>query len=181
MPRFSICISVFNGERYLRACIDSVLNQSFSDYELIIVDDASSDGSAAILEKYAENDKRITVVRKSQNEGLHLGHRTAIEKCSGDYILFLDADDEFEEGLLGKVDGALREDQQIDMLHFGIRVRWKRLRALISFRRYSGAAARIVRIGGCRKGHSRHACSRMLSRRCPFSVLIARKTLSRCS
>ena len=73
MPRFSICISVFNGERYLRACIDSVLNQSFSDYELIIVDDASSDGSAAILEKYAENDKRITVVRKSQNEGLHLG------------------------------------------------------------------------------------------------------------
>ena len=94
MPRFSICISVFNGERYLRACIDSVLNQSFSDYELIIVDDASSDGSAAILEKYAENDKRITVVRKSQNEGLHLGHRTAIEKCSGDYILFLDADDE---------------------------------------------------------------------------------------
>ena len=43
MPRFSICISVFNGERYLRACIDSVLNQSFSDYELIIVDDASSD------------------------------------------------------------------------------------------------------------------------------------------
>ena len=122
MPRFSICISVFNGERYLRACIDSVLNQSFSDYELIIVDDASSDGSAAILEEYAENDKRITVVRKSQNEGLHLGHRTAIEKCSGDYILFLDADDEFEEGLLGKVDGALREDQQIDMLHFGIRV-----------------------------------------------------------
>ena len=122
MPRFSICISVFNGERYLRACIDSVLNQSFSDYELIIVDDASSDGSAAILEKYAENDKRITVVRKSQNEGLHLGHRTAIKKCSGDYILFLDADDEFEEGLLGKVDGALREDQQIDMLHFGIRV-----------------------------------------------------------
>ena len=122
MPRFSICISVFNGERYLRACIDSVLNQSFSDYELIIVDDASSDGSAAILEEYAENDKRITVIRKSQNEGLHLGHRTAIEKCSGDYILFLDADDEFEEGLLGKVDGALREDQQIDMLHFGIRV-----------------------------------------------------------
>ena len=60
MPRFSICISVFNGERYLRACIDSVLNQSFSDYELIIVDDASSDGSAAILEEYAENDKRIT-------------------------------------------------------------------------------------------------------------------------
>lgn len=73
MPRFSICISVFNGERYLRACIDSVLNQSFSDYELIIVDDASSDGSAAILEEYAENDKRITVIRKSQNEGLHLG------------------------------------------------------------------------------------------------------------
>lgn len=122
MPRFSICISVYNGERYLRACIDSVLNQSFSDFELVIVDDASSDGSAAILEEYAKNDKRITVIRKSQNEGLHLGHRAAIEKCSGDYIMFLDADDEFEEGLLGKVDGALREDQQIDMLHFGIRV-----------------------------------------------------------
>lgn len=122
MPRFSICVSVYNGDRFLRGCLDSVLEQSFSDYELIVVDDASADGTADILADYAKKDDRITVISKRQNEGLHLGHRTAVEACSGEYILFLDADDEFEAGMLDNIDCVLREEQSADMLHFGIRV-----------------------------------------------------------
>ena len=151
-----------------------------------------------------DNHRRIAVVCDARSGGFFKSLMEELSKLKSagvDYrVLFLDADDEFEEGLLGKVDGALREDQQIDMLHFGIRVIGEgvsdescssfesfvnqpveTLEGVDILRRYSGAAARIVRIGGCRKGHSRHACSRMLSRRCPFSVLIARKTLSRCS
>ena len=122
MPRFSICISVYNGDRFLQGCLDSVLCQSFADFELIVVDDASSDGTADILADYAKKDKRITIISKSQNEGLHLGHRAALEACSGEYVLFLDADDEFEEGLLSKIDCVLREERDADMLHFGVRV-----------------------------------------------------------
>lgn len=122
MPRFSICISVYNGDRFLQGCLDSVLCQSFADFELIVVDDASSDGTADILADYAKKDERITIISKSQNEGLHLGHRAALEACSGEYVLFLDADDEFEEGLLSKIDCVLREERDADMLHFGVRV-----------------------------------------------------------
>lgn len=122
MPRFSICISVYNGYRFLQGCLDSVLCQSFADFELIVVDDASSDGTADILADYAKKDERITIISKSQNEGLHLGHRAALEACSGEYVLFLDADDEFEEGLLSKIDCVLREERDADMLHFGVRV-----------------------------------------------------------
>ncbi|WP_294379959.1 DUF4422 domain-containing protein [uncultured Senegalimassilia sp.] len=122
MPRFSICVSVYNGDRFLHGCLDSVLSQSFADFELIVVDDASSDGTADILADYAKKDERITITTKRQNEGLHLGHRAALETCSGEYVLFLDADDEFEEGLLSKIDCVLREEQDADMLHFGVRV-----------------------------------------------------------
>lgn len=122
MPCFSICISVYNGDRFLQGCLDSVLCQSFADFELIVVDDASSDGTADILADYAKKDERITIISKSQNEGLHLGHRAALEACSGEYVLFLDADDEFEEGLLSKIDCVLREERDADMLHFGVRV-----------------------------------------------------------
>ena len=122
MPLFSICVSVYNGDRFLHGCLDSVLSQSLADFELIVVDDASSDGTADILADYAKRDERITIISKRQNEGLHLGHRAALEACSGDYVLFLDADDEFEEGLLSKIDCVLCEERDVDMLHFGVRV-----------------------------------------------------------
>ena len=121
MPRFSICVCVYNGKQYLPACLNSILLQSFSDFEVIVVDDASTDGSSTVVSEYAVKDSRVKPVFKKKNEGLHLGHRTAIDYCSGEYVLFLDADDEFAEGLLEHVDRALREEP-VDMLHFGISV-----------------------------------------------------------
>ncbi len=121
MPFFSICISVYNCEKYLAACLDSVLNQDFEDFEILVVDDASSDESAKILKEYAERDARIIPIFKEANEGLHLGHHSAVEASRGRYVLFLDADDEFEQGLLSGLADIL-ETSPVAMIHFGIRV-----------------------------------------------------------
>ena len=119
MPFFSICISVFNGKEYLSACLDSVLSQDFKDFEIIVVDDASTDDSKDIAQGYASRDTRIRLIPKEKNEGLHLGHHTSVAAAKGRYVLFLDADDEFEPGLLSNVAAAL-ESNPVEMFHFGI-------------------------------------------------------------
>lgn len=89
---FSIIIPVFNVDKYLQACLDSVLGQTFSDWEAICVNDGSSDGSAAILEEYAAKDDRIKVLNQS-NAGTATARNTGLHAAQGDYIFFLDSDD----------------------------------------------------------------------------------------
>ena len=106
MPRFSICVSSYNDAEFLPACIDSVLNQSFSDFELIIVDDGSPDDTASIINSYAMRDARIVPIIKQVNEGVHLGRKSAVAKCSGDLVILLDSDDELGDPLfLEKLNG----------------------------------------------------------------------------
>ncbi len=90
--RFSIIIPVYNVERYLRDCLDSVLGQTFSDWEAVCVNDGSTDGSAAILEEYSKKDNRFSVITQP-NAGLSAARNTGINAAKGDYILFLDSDD----------------------------------------------------------------------------------------
>src|SRR5690606_8126065 len=90
MPRFSVIIPLYNKENFVAATIDSVLAQSFSDFELIVVDDGSSDNSGQIVQSYT--DKRITYIR-TENRGVSSARNLGIEKASADYITFLDADD----------------------------------------------------------------------------------------
>lgn len=97
--KFSIIIPVYNVEQYLRDCFDSVLNQTFYDWEAICVNDGSTDGSAAILEEYAVRDKRFKIVTQS-NGGLSAARNTGMEVAEGDYIVFLDSDDWLELGAL---------------------------------------------------------------------------------
>ena len=78
LSRFSICVSSYKDAEYLPACIDSVLHQSFADFELIIVDDGSPDNTASILKDYAERDSRVKPIIKSHNEGFHLGRKSAV-------------------------------------------------------------------------------------------------------
>lgn len=91
-PFFSIVVPVYNVEPYLRECLDSVVNQTFSDYECICVDDGSTDGSGSILDEYAAKDKRFIVIHK-KNEGVSVARNTALEVVNGRYIVFIDADD----------------------------------------------------------------------------------------
>lgn len=106
--RFSIIIPVYNVKQYLRECLDSVLNQSFPDWEAVCVNDGSTDGSAAILEEYAGKENRLEVITQP-NGGLSAARNTGLEAAKGEYVLFLDSDDWLEshalEVLASNLDG----------------------------------------------------------------------------
>lgn len=90
--KFSILIPVYNVDRYLSFCLDSICSQSYTNFEVIAVNDGSTDQSAEILRKYAKKDKRIIVI-DSENKGVSAARNSAIQKASGDYIWMVDADD----------------------------------------------------------------------------------------
>lgn len=92
-------VPVYNVEKYIRECIDSVLNQTYFDFELILVDDGSKDDSGKICDEYASKDNRIVVIHK-ENGGLISARRTAIKVAQGEYCLFLDSDDYLEHNTL---------------------------------------------------------------------------------
>ena len=89
---FSVIVPVYNVEEYLPSCIESVLNQTFSDFELILVNDGSPDNSLSILEEYAVKDERIKIINK-ENGGLSSARNCAIPLAQGEYIGFVDSDD----------------------------------------------------------------------------------------
>ena len=88
----SIIVPVYNVEEYLRECVDSVLNQTYSDVEVILVDDGSTDQSGNICDEYAKMDSRIKVIHK-KNGGVSSARNTGIETASGERIIFVDSDD----------------------------------------------------------------------------------------
>lgn len=96
---FSIIIPVYNSEKYLKRCINSILAQTFQNFELIAVDDGSSDSSPEILKAYSDSDSRIKVIRKN-NQGVSSARNIGINSAKGDYIIFVDADDYIDKGLL---------------------------------------------------------------------------------
>ena len=99
VPKISIIVPVFNVEQYLPRCIDSILNQSFRNFELLLIDDGSSDNSGNICDRYAKNDFRIKVFHK-KNGGVSSARNVGIDNAIGDWIFFSDADDElFPNGL----------------------------------------------------------------------------------
>ena len=91
--KISIIIPVYNVEKYISQCLDSAINQSLKDIEIIIVDDCGSDKSMDIAKEYAKNDNRIKIIKNSQNMGLFLTRCEGIKFATGEYILNLDSDD----------------------------------------------------------------------------------------
>lgn len=92
MPKISVVIPVYNVEKYLPQCIDSVLSQSFEDYEVILVNDGSTDGSLAIAQQYERANKKVKVISQ-ENKGLGGARNTGIQHASGEFICFIDSDD----------------------------------------------------------------------------------------
>lgn len=88
----SVIVPIYKVEKYLRSCVDSILQQTFSDIEIILVDDGSPDGCGAICEEYAQKDKRVRVIHK-ENGGLSDARNAGLDVCRGDYIVFVDSDD----------------------------------------------------------------------------------------
>jgi len=93
-PIISIIVPVYQVKPYLTGCIESILNQTFTDWELILVDDGSTDGSGAICDEYASTDSRIRVIHQ-ENRGLSAARNTGLDHVTGKYITMLDSDDVF--------------------------------------------------------------------------------------
>ena len=122
MPRFSVCINAYNEEENIERTINSVLEQDFSDFELLVVDDASTDSTPEIIRTLEKRDSRVKGVFLEKNLKRYLSKRKIVEMCQSDYTLILDADDEMQSGLLRRLDTALAVND-VDMFHFGLRVR----------------------------------------------------------
>ena len=101
-PKVSIIVPVHNEVRFVAECLDSALSQSLGDFEIICSDDASDDGSAAILDDYAARDERIMVIH-GRFDGPSTTRNVALARATGEYIAFLDSDDWWEEDMLEKV------------------------------------------------------------------------------
>lgn len=95
MVELSIIIPAYNVERFLSRCLDSILIQSFSDFEIILVDDASKDNTATIINTYADLDKRINPFYFEYNQGPSVARQYALDHATGTYIMFMDADDRY--------------------------------------------------------------------------------------
>ena len=100
MVKVSVIVPVYNGEKYLAQCLDSIINQTLEDIEIICVNDGSNDNSLSILEKYASKDNRIKII-STENNGLGAARNSGLELATGEFIAFVDADDWIDKETYG--------------------------------------------------------------------------------
>lgn len=117
-PLISFIIPVYRVEAYLRNCIDSIRNQSFEDWEMILIDDGSPDNSGAICDEFSSIDLRIKVIHQ-KNQGVAVARNQGLDAAQGDWIWFVDSDDYIVEGALQKLADTIRE-YECDTIFFGL-------------------------------------------------------------
>ena len=119
MPKVSVIIPAYKVDAYLERCLDSLRCQTFEDFEAIVVDDASPDDVGKIADAYAARDERFRVVHHERNLGLHRARCSGVEAMTGDYVVFLDGDDELAPTMLEQAVDAL-DLSGADILHVGM-------------------------------------------------------------
>ncbi len=110
-PLISVIIPVYNVEKYLEKCLDTVLSQTYTNIEVILVNDGSSDGSGSIIDSYACKDERVRVIHLPENKGVSYARNRGIDILKGEYTIFVDADDYVEPDFLEKLYVNLKENQ----------------------------------------------------------------------
>lgn len=136
MPKYSFVIPVYNCEQYLEECVESVLAQTVSDFEILLINDGSTDGSGMLCDKLKERDERIRVFHK-ENGGAGSARNYGIEKASGEYILFVDGDDTIESNCLELIESEL--DGEDCLLVFGMCFDYWRYDRIVKSELYSAA------------------------------------------
>jgi glycosyltransferase involved in cell wall biosynthesis len=116
MPKVSICIPTFNYAQYIPETIESVLAQSYQDFEVIIIDDCSTDNTAEIVGRYADRDRRIQFYRNRRNLGMVANWNLCLEKTSGTYVKIMGADDILEPSCIEKSMRVLEENPGVTLL-----------------------------------------------------------------
>ncbi len=118
-PKFTVNVPVYNAEEFLRQCIDSILNQTFTDFELILVNDGSKDSSGAICDEYAKKDPRVKVFH-NENRGSFASRVFSVSRAVGEFCTFCDSDDYYDSGYLERVNEVL-DEEKCDVLLFSQR------------------------------------------------------------
>ena len=108
MLKFSVIVPIYKVEKYIRECIESVMNQTYSNWELILVDDGSPDKCPEICDEYAVKDNRVIVCHK-ENAGLPAARNSGIKLVTGDYFMHLDGDDFWDKDYLRNVELMIRD------------------------------------------------------------------------
>ena len=116
MPKFSIILPVYNVEKYLKECLNSLVNQTFTDFEAICINDGSTDNSLEILNEYANKDCRFKVFSQ-ENQGQGVARNYAIDIATGDYLLFVDPDDYIDLNALELINNQFQQ-ADVDIVHF---------------------------------------------------------------
>lgn len=112
MSKISVIIPIYNVEKYLEKCLESVINQTYKDLEIICVDDCSPDNSYKIVQEYLKKDSRIKLIKRGKNGGLSAARNSGLEIATGDYIYFLDSDDWIDLDYLEKMYNAITSKNQ---------------------------------------------------------------------
>ena len=114
-PKISVIVLVYKAEKYLHRCVDSILSQTFTDFELILVNDGSPDNCGAICDEYAQKDNRVRVFHK-ENGGVSSARNLGLDNAKGEWITFVDSDDWLKPGCLEQLTNKL----DADMIKCGI-------------------------------------------------------------
>lgn len=113
--KVSVVMPVYNAQRFIKDAIDSVLNQSYTDFEFIIVDDCSTDNSYEIMSEYAKNDSRVKVYKNEQNKGVSYTRNVGVCKAKGEYVALIDSDDMWECNKLEKQINVFKTQPETDI------------------------------------------------------------------
>ena len=143
-PRFSVIICTYNLEKIVKVSMESVLTQRFKDFELIVVDDCSTDKTYQVLKKYEEKDNRVKVLKNDVNSGPSISRNRAVNIAKGEYIVYLDGDDTlYDRNTLGKIDKTIGKEDY-DIVYFGVQYVGGSNKAYIPNAENSTQKARIV-------------------------------------
>lgn len=115
-PTVSICLPVYNGEKFLAQAIESVVQQSYRDFELLIIDDCSTDGSFEIIEQFRGSDNRIRYIKNAQNLGLFNNYNECIKQATGQYIKLFAQDDIFHPNILERMVDVLQKRPEVALV-----------------------------------------------------------------
>ena len=117
MEKISIVIPVYNVERYLSECLNSIVDQDYTNWEAILVDDGSTDQSGSICDAYAQNDKRFVVIHQ-ENKGAACAKNTGLDHVSGEFVAFIDSDDYIDSDWL-QISISTAKKYNADVVEFG--------------------------------------------------------------
>jgi len=118
-PFFSIIVPAYNVDKYISRTITSILNNTFNDIEIIIVNDGSTDNTINIINNFAKIHENISIINHSKNESLHMARMSGINNAKGKYILFLDGDDYFENNALPSLYNFIKNNPNFNICEFG--------------------------------------------------------------